>query len=313
MDEETDEGGGSGGAPRHTTPVNGVEVTSSTSNLTMSAGVLGNGVRSVDPNRNSVTSTTTQTTPSPSHREPGQLRTGNIIMMTLTQQDYEQEYWPRLDSAIHQLLAVPGQYPPLSYEQMYSCVYKCVCKQFAERLYQDLMAKVGDHLARCTQEIADPDARTYIEKFNAALNQYLQALGGIVPIFNYMNRFYVESKLGTDLRRELLNLFKLHVVDRHAEALMPLLLEAQSQPFLIAPAVMANVVTQLHALAPELVKTQPQLFAKFIPGALPPSCEADLEAQREMERRLQAALAADPDFASPASGGGGGALKRALD
>ena len=83
MDEETDEGGGSGGAPRHTTPVNGVEVTSSTSNLTMSAGVLGNGVRSVDPNRNSVTSTTTQTTPSPSHREPGQLRTGNIIMMTV--------------------------------------------------------------------------------------------------------------------------------------------------------------------------------------------------------------------------------------
>jgi len=233
--------------------------------------------------------------------------------MTLTQEDYEREYWPRLDFAIHQLLAAPGQYPPLSYEQMYSCVYKCVCKQFAERLYQDLMAKVGGHLTRCTEEIADQEAKNYIEKFNAALNQYLQALGGIVPIFNYMNRFYVESKLGTDLRRELLNLFKMHVVDRHANDLIPLLLEAQSKPFMIAPAVMSNVVKQLHALSPELVKAQPHLFAKFIPGAMPPSCEADLEAQRELERRMQEALATDPDFASPARGGAGGALKRALD
>ena len=71
---------------------------------------------------------------------------------------------------------------------MYSCVYKCVCKQFAERLYRDLMTKVEMHLTQRTEEIADADAKTYIEKFNVVLNQYMQALGGIVPIFNYMNR-----------------------------------------------------------------------------------------------------------------------------
>ena len=111
------------------------------------------------------------------------------LCIQLTQEDYEKEYWPRLDTAIHQLLAAPGQYPPLSYEQMYSCVYKCVCKQFAERLYRDLMTKVEMHLTQRTAEIADADAKTYIEKFNVVLNQYMQALGGIVPIFNYMNRF----------------------------------------------------------------------------------------------------------------------------
>lgn len=314
MDDENDGGGsdGGGGGGRHTTPVNGVEsqVSSSTSNISMSAGVLGNGIdggSGVDPNRNSViTSTST-------NREIGQLRPGNIIMMTLTQEDYEKEYWPRLDSAIHQLLAAPGQYPPLSYEQMYSCVYKCVCKQFAERLYRDLMAKVETHLIQRTAEIADNNAKNYIEKFNVVLNQYLQALGGIVPIFNYMNRFYVESKLGTDLRQELLNLFKIHVVDRHSNDLIPLLLEAQSKPFMVGPAVMANIVKQLHALSPELTMTHPQLFAKFIPNAMPPTCEADLEVQRELERQMQEALATDPDFSSPARGAGGGALKRALD
>jgi len=31
-----------------------------------------------------------------------------------------------------------------------------------------------------------PDSQTYIENFHFALSQYLQALSGIVPIFNYM-------------------------------------------------------------------------------------------------------------------------------
>ena len=30
------------------------------------------------------------------------------------------------------------------------------------------------------------EPKSFIEKFGFLLNQYLQALGGIVPIFNYM-------------------------------------------------------------------------------------------------------------------------------
>lgn len=30
------------------------------------------------------------------------------------------------------------------------------------------------------------DVKSYVEKFAFAMNQYLQALSGIVPIFNYM-------------------------------------------------------------------------------------------------------------------------------
>ena len=42
------------------------------------------------------------------------------VMMTLTMEDYEGKYWPKLQGAIDQLLNMkPGAYIPISYEQMY--------------------------------------------------------------------------------------------------------------------------------------------------------------------------------------------------
>lgn len=109
---------------------------------------------------------------------------------------------------------------------VFSCVYKCVCKQFSERLYSDLLNEITRHLERLSLEL-QVRVRTYfqfagtsvknhrnhsvstwrfsslctkyfpfqvqepfqyVERFNFAMNQYLQALGGIVPIFNYMVR-----------------------------------------------------------------------------------------------------------------------------
>ena len=45
------------------------------------------------------------------------------VMMTITIEDYETQYWPKLEGAIDQLLSMtPGQYIPISYEQMYRSV-----------------------------------------------------------------------------------------------------------------------------------------------------------------------------------------------
>lgn len=42
------------------------------------------------------------------------------VRMTFTVEDYEKMYWPKLQQAINQLLTMaPGQYLPISYEQMY--------------------------------------------------------------------------------------------------------------------------------------------------------------------------------------------------
>ena len=46
-----------------------------------------------------------------------------VVMMTITVEDYENQYWPKLQGAITQLLTMtPGDYIPISYEQMYRYV-----------------------------------------------------------------------------------------------------------------------------------------------------------------------------------------------
>uniref|UniRef100_A0A8C9L454 CDK2 associated cullin domain 1 n=1 Tax=Pavo cristatus TaxID=9049 RepID=A0A8C9L454_PAVCR len=76
------------------------------------------------------------------------------VMNVITIEDYKSTYWPKLDSAIDQLLTQsPGDYIPISYEQIYSCVYKCVCQQHSEQMYSDLIKKITNHLERVSKEL----------------------------------------------------------------------------------------------------------------------------------------------------------------
>ena len=71
--------------------------------------------------------------------------------MALTVEDYENVYWPQLREAIDMLLLQTSEVTTgqrISFEQMYSAVYKCVCKQYSERLYQDLLNHVKQILQR---------------------------------------------------------------------------------------------------------------------------------------------------------------------
>lgn len=227
------------------------------------------------------------------------LRPGSMVMMTITEADYMGHYWPKLEGAIHQLLTMPPRaYIPISYEQMYSCVYKCVCKQFSERLYSDLLQKISCHLDQVSMEVQTQDSQTYIENFHFALTQYLQALSGIVPIFNYMNRFYIETKLKTDLNVELRKLFVRHVAEKHVPILIPLLVEANTKPFFVSPPIMANLISSLYSLEPDFAKLRPHLFAKYIPNILPPCSETELTNYIEEARQMQRDLRTHPDFIS---------------
>ncbi|XP_009582260.1 PREDICTED: CDK2-associated and cullin domain-containing protein 1, partial [Fulmarus glacialis] len=173
------------------------------------------------------------------------------VMNVITIEDYKSTYWPKLDSAIDQLLTQsPGDYIPISYEQIYSCVYKCVCQQHSEQMYSDLIKKITNHLERVSKELQASPPDLYIERFNVALGQYMGALQSIVPLFIYMNKFYIETKLNRDLKDDLIKLFTEHVAEKHIYNLMPLLLEAQSTPFQITPSTMANIVKGLYTLRP---------------------------------------------------------------
>ena len=81
----------------------------------------------------------------------------------MTDEEYQKIFWPQLQEALNILLlngapstednntvsstaGTPCQ--RISFEQMYSAVYKCVCKQYSERLYNDLMCHVAQILQR---------------------------------------------------------------------------------------------------------------------------------------------------------------------
>ncbi|XP_054840159.1 CDK2-associated and cullin domain-containing protein 1 [Eublepharis macularius] len=214
-----------------------------------------------------------------------------FLMNVITIEDYKSTYWPKLDSAIDQLLTQsPGDYIPISYEQIYSCVYKCVCQQHSEQMYSDLIKKITNHLERVSKELQVSSPDLYVERFNIALGQYMGALQSIVPLFIYMNKFYIETKLNRDLRNDLIKLFTEHVAEKHIYSLMPLLLEAQSTPFWISPSTMANIVKGLYMLRPEWVQMAPALFSKFIPNILPPAVESELEEYAAQDQKLQQEL-----------------------
>ncbi|XP_061491848.1 CDK2-associated and cullin domain-containing protein 1 isoform X3 [Rhineura floridana] len=182
-----------------------------------------------------------------------------FLMNVITIEDYKSIFWPKLDSAIDQLLTQsPGDYIPISYEQIYSCVYKCVCQQHSEQMYSDLIKKITNHLERVSKEL--------------------------------QNKFYIETKLNRDLRNDLIKLFTEHVAEKHIYSLMPLLLEAQSTPFWINPSTMANIVKGLYMLRPEWVQMAPALFSKFIPNILPPAIESELEEYAAQDQKLQQEL-----------------------
>uniref|UniRef100_A0A8B9QEK9 CDK2 associated cullin domain 1 n=1 Tax=Apteryx owenii TaxID=8824 RepID=A0A8B9QEK9_APTOW len=185
--------------------------------------------------------------------------TSKFLMNVITIEDYKSTYWPKLDSAIDQLLTQsPGDYIPISYEQIYSCVYKCVCQQHSEQMYSDLIKKITNHLERVSKEL--------------------------------QNKFYIETKLNRDLKDDLIKLFTDHVAEKHIYNLMPLLLEAQSTPFQITPSTMANIVKGLYTLRPEWVQMAPALFSKFIPNILPPAVESELQEYAAQDQKLQREL-----------------------
>ncbi|XP_020843857.1 CDK2-associated and cullin domain-containing protein 1 isoform X2 [Phascolarctos cinereus] len=228
------------------------------------------------------------TAPTPSATININTSTSKFLMNVITIEDYKSTYWPKLDGAIDQLLTQsPGDYIPISYEQIYSCVYKCVCQQHSEQMYSDLIKKITNHLERVSKELQASPPELYIERFNLALGQYMGALQSIVPLFIYMNKFYIETKLNRDLKDDLIKLFTEHVAEKHIYSLMPLLLEAQSTPFQITPSTMANIVKGLYTLRPEWVQMAPALFSKFIPNILPPAVESELQQYAAQDQKLQ--------------------------
>ncbi|KAM4607819.1 CDK2-associated and cullin domain-containing protein 1 [Polymixia lowei] len=217
--------------------------------------------------------------------------TSKFLLNTMAVEDYQKNHWPNLEKAIDLLLVQkPTDHISISYAQIYSYVYKCVCQQHSELLYKDLMLKITSHLKQVSSDLQACPPENFIENFNLALSQYTASLQCIVPVFMYMNKFYIETKLNRDLKEELMKLFADHVAEKHVKPLMPLLIEAHSMPFQVQPSTMANVVKGLYSLRPEWAQLAPALFSGFIPQINPPAVESQLSDYAARDQKLQMEL-----------------------
>ena len=77
---------------------------------------------------------------------------------------------------------------------------------------------------------------------------------------NIFSRFYIEAKLHTDLKTELVKLLSSLEADKHVS----LMSAAQSRPFSVPPATMASLCKHLATLNPEYTAIQPQLFSSYL-------------------------------------------------
>ncbi|XP_017319652.1 CDK2-associated and cullin domain-containing protein 1 [Ictalurus punctatus] len=214
-----------------------------------------------------------------------------FMMNAMTAEDYKETYWPRLEKAVEQLLTQsPVKYTSISYEQIYSHVYKCVCQQYSELLYRDLMWKITSHLQQVCLDLQDNRPESFVENFNLAFTQYMAAIQCIIPVFIYMNKFYIETKLNRDLKDDLMDLFSAHVAEKHICTLISLLKKADAIPFQVKPSTMASVVKGLYALRPDWAQLAPALFSRFIPQIHPPVLESDLLLYAAQDRKLQMEL-----------------------
>ena len=102
-----------------------------------------------------------------------------------------------------------------------------------------------------------------------------------------MNRYYVESKLKTNLHTELKKLFRKHILDKHIAHLFPVLEEANRTPFIIPPALMCNTIQSLHSINPEYATLKPELFSRFIPNVLPHTSVTELDKYIEETQNMQ--------------------------
>ncbi|XP_034538378.1 CDK2-associated and cullin domain-containing protein 1 isoform X2 [Notolabrus celidotus] len=214
-----------------------------------------------------------------------------FLLNTEAMEDYRKNHWPNLEKTIDRLLVHnPTDHISVSYAQIYSYVYKCVCQQHSELLYNDLMHKISTHLQQVSIYLEASPPENIIENFNDVLSQYTASLQCIVPVFMYLNKFYVEAKLNRDLKQDLMKLFADHVAEKHVNTLISLLIQANSMPFQVQPSTMASVVKGLHSLQPEWAKLAPALFSGFIPQINPPAEESLLSDYASYDQKLQLEL-----------------------
>ncbi|KAK4287364.1 hypothetical protein Pmani_039559 [Petrolisthes manimaculis] len=220
-----------------------------------------------------------------------------LALGMMTHEDYSNTFWPKLCTAVDKLLEGPppqeNSGPPIEFEPMYAAAYKCVCQQHSETLYKDLTSHIHTHFHWLATQLQNGGGDNLIDKYYHAVHRAMYSLDGIIPIFTYLNKVYVVSKLSSNLRTELQMIFCTAVIDPVIDKLIATVKEVNGtdmRPFSAAPHVVASLIKNLYKLNPTYAHQYPQVFASYIPCVLPAMREQELSNYISETQQLQASL-----------------------
>lgn len=210
--------------------------------------------------------------------------------MTSSEEDYEQLLWPKIRYAVEQMLS-PDRSTRIYFEEVHSCVYKSVCARFAERPYNDVIMHMTVYLQNVSCGLEVLEGIAHLQSFFMAMSQYQQSVDAMAPMFTYLNRFYLENKMHSTLKDELLKVFNNEVAKKHIGKILIVIIDVQSQPFVVSPSVLSELIKNLYKLNPEFAMLSPEIFSKYIPQILPSTTVSDLpnliQETQNMQRELE--------------------------
>ncbi|TRY76489.1 hypothetical protein TCAL_00078 [Tigriopus californicus] len=211
----------------------------------------------------------------------------------LDETSYNEKYWIPLRGMLEIIFHQPaGSYQPVSYEETYTLIYKCVSMRSAERLFRDIVQFVESVIQgwQIGLERVSGSPTLFVEAFTKTLEQYFHATSTLLPVCTYLDKSYVKIRIGSTMELFLNGVFTRGIQRENIQCFLKLLSEARSQPFTISPQVMQRSVQYLHRLDASLVSLDWELFSAFLTNVRPAMLECDLEAQIEADRKLQAEL-----------------------
>ncbi len=190
--------------------------------------------------------------------------------MSLSTEVYEQVHWRVLRETLDMLLTEhPGNHAPVSFERIHSAVHKCVSHRRGERLYRDLTGRVEAHLEAWENQVLPLRGDEFVAAFHRCVDQFLHAVDLVEPSFIYLDRFYVEVELGTDLRTKLVGMFMKRLGDEAVPRLLRLLDQARPPPdqHVTVPTVKA-LVERVAQLERKCVDQNQKIFSCHMPAGV---------------------------------------------
>lgn len=214
--------------------------------------------------------------------------------------EYMRDYWIPLSHTVDAFLHPSSQTSPISFQETFTLVYKCVGEGHSDRLHHDLMQAVTKYLKRLHVDLvqcltSDNEGRqdqgiiNMIHVFDAALVDYIKAVKGISATFSYLGKYFAQKKNYKTLEDELTYMFCLEIAEHFIHDILSCV--ERSPPFTLDPGLLSRLFHNLQTVSRDGYGTlYSKLFARFVTDALPRMQEQDLQSHIAEVHELQAQM-----------------------